>query len=46
MCLGETGEIEPVYVESKVTVYPGPVKVDYEHNRVTRSGAATVMIPK
>ena len=46
MCLGESGQIEPVYVESKVTVYPGPVKVDYRNNRVTRSGAATVMIPK
>ena len=44
MCLGEAGNIEPVYVETKVTVYPGPVRVDYETNRVTRSGAATVMI--
>lgn len=46
MCLGEAGNLEPVYVETKVTVYPGPVKVDYEKNRVVRSGAATVMIPK
>lgn len=46
MCLGEGGRLEPVYVETKVTVYPGPVKVDYEHNRVVRSGAATVMIPR
>lgn len=46
MCLGQAGNIEPVYVETKVTVYPGPVKVDYENNRVTRSGAATVLIPK
>lgn len=46
MCLGESGTIEPVYVETKVTVYPGPVKVDYEKNRVTRSGAATVLIRK
>lgn len=45
MCLGEAGNIEPVYVETKVTVYPGPVIVDYTANRVTRSGAATVMIP-
>lgn len=44
MCLGEAGNVEPVYVESKVTVYPGPVVVDYTSNRVTRSGAATVMI--
>lgn len=46
MCLGEAGNIEPVYVETKVTVYPGPVKVNYATNRVTRSGAATVLIAK
>ena len=46
MCLGESGNIEPVYVETKVTVYPGPVKVNYETNRVKRSGAATVLIKK
>jgi hypothetical protein len=46
MCLGQGGTIEPVYVETKVTVYPGPVSVDYETNRVTRSGAATVLIQK
>lgn len=46
MCLGEAGDIEPVYVETKVTVYPGPVVVDYDNNRVTRSGAATVLIKK
>lgn len=45
MCLGEAGNIEPIYVETKVTVYPGPVSVDYAENRVTRSGAATVLIP-
>lgn len=44
MCVGDTGGIEPVYIESKVTIYPGPVKVDYESNRVVRSGAATVKI--
>lgn len=46
MCLGESGSIEPVYVETKVTVYPGPVRVDYDSNRVTRSGAATVLIKR
>lgn len=46
LCLGSSGSIEPVYVETKVTVYPGPVKVNYENNRVTRSGAATVLIKK
>jgi hypothetical protein len=44
MCLGEVGNVEPVYVETKVTVYPGPVIVDYDTNRVKRSGAATVLI--
>lgn len=34
MCLGEAGNLEPVYVETKVTVYPGPVIVDYDSNRV------------
>jgi len=37
MCLGEAGTLEPIYVETKVTVYPGLVKVDYEKNRVVRS---------
>lgn len=44
MCLGESGTVEPIYVETKVTVYPGPVIVDYEKDMVTRSGAATVLI--
>jgi len=44
MCTGTGGGIEPVYVESKVTVFPGPVIVDYKNNRVARSGAATVNI--
>ncbi len=45
MCLGVApGSVEPVYVESKVTVYPGPVNVDYATDRVTRSGASTVLI--
>ena len=46
MCVGDSGSIEPVYVESKVTVYPGPVNVNYTTNRVTRTGAATVRISK
>lgn len=46
MCLDSSGIIEPHYVESKVTVYPGPVKVDYETNRVQRSGKATVTMNK
>jgi hypothetical protein len=45
-CLGESGKLEPMYIETKVTVYPGPVIVNYKTNRVTRSGAATVLISK
>lgn len=44
MCTGDTGLIEPVYVESHVTAYPYPVKVDYEHNRVTKAGKSSVTI--
>ena len=44
MCVGDGGSIEPHYIESKVTVYPGPVTVDYNMNRVVRSGAAKVTI--
>lgn len=44
-CLNElTGALQPVYVEAKVTVYPGPVDVDYNTNRVVRRGDATVNI--
>ncbi len=46
ICIGEAGGLEPVYVESKVTIYPGLVEVDYATNRVVRSGAATVLISK
>lgn len=44
MCVGPTGVIEPVYVESKVTVYPYPVKIDYDKNRVRKAGKSTVSI--
>jgi len=46
MCTNELGGLSPVYVESKVTGYPGSVIVNYETNRVTMSGASTVNIPK
>lgn len=46
MCLGEAGTIEPVYVETKVTVYPYPVKVSYKDNTAIKSGKATVVITK
>ncbi len=44
MCAGDAGMIEPVYVETKVTVYPYPVKVDYSNNRVRKAGASTASI--
>lgn len=44
MCAGDSGMIEPIYVETKVTVYPYPVTVDYERNRVTKAGASTVSL--
>lgn len=46
MCIGPGGVIEPMYIETKVTVYPGPVNVDYAENIVTRHGKATVTIKK
>jgi len=46
MCAGSTGTIEPIYIETKVTVYPYSVKVNYETNRVTKSGKATVTISR
>ena len=44
MCISESGSIEPHYVESKVTVYPYSVKVDYDTNRVTKSGSTTATL--
>lgn len=44
MCAGTGGVIEPVYIETKVTVYPYPVSVNYETNRVVKSGKASVTI--
>lgn len=40
----DTGQIMPLYIESKVTVYPYPVEVDYETNRVYRAGKASTVI--
>ena len=45
-CVGDAGSLEPVYVESKVTVYPGDVVVDYDTNRVTRTGKANVTVAR
>lgn len=44
MCLGTTGNIEPHYIESKVTVYPYPVSVDFTNNRVVKAGKTTATI--
>ena len=44
ICVGDSGQLEPVYVESKVTVYPGVVNVDYGSNRVTPGGGKRVTI--
>ena len=46
MCVGSGGSIEPVYIESKVTIYPYPLKVDYANNRVYRAGKASVKIKR
>jgi len=46
MCIGSSGNLEPHYVESKVTVYPYNVKVDFETNRVTKVGETTASINK
>ena len=44
MCAGENGQIAPIYVETKVTTYPYSVSVDYDKNRVIKSGETTVTI--
>lgn len=40
----KTGQILPLYIETRVTVYPYPVKVDYKENRVYKAGKATTAI--
>ena len=44
LCAGSTGSIEPVYVETKVTTYPYSVNVDYDKNRVIKTGESSVSI--
>lgn len=44
MCSGDNGSIEPIYIESKVTVYPYPLDVDYKTNRAIKAGKSTVNI--
>lgn len=43
MCTSKTG-LEPHYIESKVTIYPYSVTVDWDKNRVTRAGKGGVTI--
>ena len=38
--------IEPVYIESQLNVYPFPLKVDYEKNRIYRAGVSSVTMDK
>jgi len=42
MCIGTAGSLEPHYVEAKVTVYPYPVKIDWDKNRVIKAGKVPV----
>lgn len=44
MCVGQAGMLEPHYIEAKVTVYPYPVTVDFDTNRVVKAGDATATI--
>lgn len=44
LCASDGGKIEPIYVETKVTTYPYPVAVNYDKNRVTKAGKATLVI--
>lgn len=46
MCVGSSGLIEPHYVETKVTVYPYAVEVDYDTDRVTRAGETSINLGK
>ena len=46
LCAGDNGSLEPIYIESKVTVYPYPVKVDYNKNTAIKAGKSTVTISK
>ncbi len=44
MCLSASGGVEPHYVESKVTIYPYSVQVDYEKDRVLRIGEKSITL--
>lgn len=44
MCIGPSGGLEPHYVETFVTTFPYPIKVDYETNRIIPAGKSTISI--
>lgn len=44
MCVNSMGIVEPVYVETAVTVYPYTLTVDYVSNRTIRNGESSVSI--
>jgi len=44
MCSSKAGMLDPIYVETKVTVYPYPVKVDYKKDRVIKAGKSNIQI--
>ena len=44
MCIGSSGDIDPVYIEAKVNVYPYSLDVNYEKNRVFKRGRSNVSI--
>jgi hypothetical protein len=44
MCINKSGTLDPIYVETKVTVYPYTLDVDYEKNRVKKAGESTITI--
>lgn len=43
-CVGDGGLLEPVLIEANVTTYPYAVKVDYDKNRVTKSGKSSISV--
>lgn len=44
MCIGSDGDIDPVYIEAKVNVYPYSLDVNYDKNRVFKRGRSNVSI--
>lgn len=44
LCTSESGKIDPVYVESRVNVYPYLVDVNYATDRITKAGKSNINI--